>query len=145
MISKLIYNPRPINVFFSSYFSPLDDHSWWPSQIFDRPIQDTRPKLLVPSTNADGSISIRLEVPGFGKEDITIEFNEETGTLLIASKTEDTATNTFPLRHSFTYKYGLNTYIDPETIEAVCSKGVLSVSAVLFKKVIKPTRPIEIK
>lgn len=92
--------------------------------------------------NENGSLELEFDVPGLDKKDIDLQYDAGSGVLSVSSKTPEAA-NTTALKRSFEYKTSLFD-IDPDTIEAKCEKGVLSVTVRSLQK--QPTKKqIEIK
>ena len=92
----------------------------------------------------DNSIQIGFDVPGCQKEELEIGYDETTKMLTIESTKSQVSTN--GIHRSFKYSYYLVGY-DPDTLEAVCDRGILTVSAKALKPELPKTtkRTIEIK
>lgn len=138
--SILARDPFGIDQFFNDLWGGHND--FW-NLNRHRPIQDVSSHHPITSQkNEDGSLSLFVEVPGFAKEDLAISYNEDTGLLSIASNSEEKSETTFQKR-SISYQYAIKGY-DPETIEATCEKGILTIKA-LPCSVKDNVRIIEIK
>jgi len=90
----------------------------------------------------NGTFKVEFDVPGAGKDDIEIHYDEETGILTVSSKTEE---NSKELETSRTFSYQVSAYdLDTETIEATCDKGILTIIGKPITKQLTRKR-IEIK
>lgn len=136
----LARDPFGIDRFFDNFWGGRND--WWaPERGFNRALQSTH-FPVTSQKNDDGSLSLFVEVPGYDKEDLTISYNEDTGILSIASNQGSNDENQ-TRKKTFNYQYTMRGY-DPETMEATCEKGILTIRAAPYP-IKENVRTIEIK
>ena len=74
--------------------------------------------------------TIEFDVPGLDKENIDIQYDNETSFITVSSKqksTEDSIPNKVITEHTFNYRVLVDS-IDSDTFEAVCDKGILTIT-----------------
>lgn len=144
--SLLARDPFGVDRLFNSFFG-YNDH-WRPFREIERVFENslvnsagypTTPRMV---NGDDGTISLYVDVPGYDKEDLSISYNEDTGILSISSKVEEKEETTYEKR-TFSYNYSLKGY-DPESFEAICDKGILTIKAAPYPKK-ENVRTIEVK
>ena len=113
---------------------------------FDTSLASCRPWPAVDVVDNDTTIEIRAEVPGCEPDDIEISLNEDTLTLS-GEKKQSLEKQEKDFYHvesrygSFRRDIHLSAEVDPEKIEAVCDKGVLTLSCPKKDKV----KPFKVK
>ncbi|MFN3876402.1 MAG: Hsp20/alpha crystallin family protein [Flavobacteriales bacterium] len=97
--------------------------------------QDDDNRRFVPAVNIverDGEFELRLSAPGFGKEDLKLNVEDDTLTISAEKKTQDLKENERYTRRefvhgSFTRSFRLPQLVSPEAISAEYVNGVLHV------------------
>ena len=117
----------------------LNDDYWSLSSIF----KDDMPKLesdryYDKDTNEN---VISLSLPGFTKEDISVEIDKDM--LVIAGEIKNEKTKKFISQNKFSYSYSTNN-IDVDNINASMENGILEIRTKPLKK-INLSKKIEIK
>ena len=86
--------------------------------MFDSFLESENPKMKCDIYEADGNYNLELDMPGFTKEDINIEFNKGTLTISAEKKEEKEVSRSFYLGD-----------IEEENIKAEFKDGTLKVIA----------------
>lgn len=135
-------NYNPINpIFGDRLFEDFFNDPWGLS--LARPTQSNIGRCPIRRLKTeDGTFKMEFDVPGAGKDDIEIHYDEESGVLSVSSKIDESDEGKETSR---TFSYQVTAYdLDAETVEATCDKGILTI---IGSPVVKqPTRKrIEIK
>lgn len=92
----------------------------------------------------DGTYKFEFDVPGAGKDDIEILYDEDSGILSVSSKMNESSEEEKSVS-SRTFSYQISVYdMDSETIEASCDRGILVITGKPITKQASQKR-IEIK
>jgi HSP20 family molecular chaperone IbpA len=96
-------------------------------------------------TYEDGSFKYSFDVPGFSKNDIDIELDEDNMLLNIKSKSIEKSENESRQRH-VSYRISLPEQTDIKGLEATCQDGILSIHGrTIPKQEAKNVKKIKIK
>lgn len=78
------------------------------------------------TNNKDGSFKIEFDVPGCGKENLEISYDERTALLTVKSKIEEKKEKDY-LSSSHSYMVTIND-VDLNSFVAECDKGILTIT-----------------
>lgn len=102
--------------------------------MFDNFLEDDTSKMKCDIYEKDGAYNLELDMPGFSKEEINIEYNK--GNLIISAEkkeeSEDKSTKKYIRRERFYGKLYRSFYlgdISEENIKAEFKEGILKVTA----------------
>ena len=122
-----------------NFFDPLFDYQPLRFNLNSSTDQDYSIRAFIKET--DDEVSIDLEVPGYQKDQLSIEYHNQV--LTVSSSIKEDEENPLELR-PFTKTLRVSDKVDPDQLKATLKNGILNISIPLKVKIEKP-KQISIK